>query len=364
VNGAGRERRTALDGIRALAVLAVIGFHAWPRAFPGGAVGVDAFFVLSGFLITTLLLDEHARGGGISLSRFYQRRALRLLPPLAVVLVVVSLAAALLLSDGGPTITGVVAAVTYSSDWVVALHGSGSLGLLGPTWSLAVEEQFYLLWPLLLMLLLRVGGRRAVLGFALAGVVGVAALRGVALSHGASFDRVYYAPDMRADSLLLGCGLAVLCASRLPVVVARALAWRRGAATLAGVAGMGCLAAMVFLPRFPVEPAPYGLTIAAVASALLIIGALSRSRLAALLGAAPLARIGTLSYAMYLWHVPVMAVWEHGFGVGPGLPRWVLVVVCTTGVSAASWVLVERRMAALRRRLGGDPGRARAAAAA
>ncbi len=165
-NGTSASRTAArlpgLDGLRALAVLAVIAFHEQLTAFPGGFLGVDVFFVLSGYLITDLLVAQWNRHGGLRLGSFWARRARRLLPALATMLVVVTAATAVIepgqLAALRPTL---LAAVTYSSNWWQALHHQSYFTLFGPPpplqhlWSLAIEEQFYLIWPLLLIAMLR-----------------------------------------------------------------------------------------------------------------------------------------------------------------------------------------------------------------
>src|SRR5580700_5306780 len=157
--GSGRTRWPALDGIRALAVLAVLCVHWHPSQFAGGFIGVDMFFVLSGFLITSVLLSEVRRTEIINLGHFYARRALRLLPALACMLIVVSLAVESipqLAPVRANAIGGLVWVVFYAGNWAIVT--GHNLGILTPTWSLSLEEQFYLLWPLaLLPLLPRIG---------------------------------------------------------------------------------------------------------------------------------------------------------------------------------------------------------------
>src|SRR5579862_1099054 len=154
----------ALDGLRAIAVLAVLGYHTWEGAFRGGWVGVDIFFVLSGYLITSILLAERDRRGTISFRQFYLRRALRLLPALVLCLAV----AIALAASQGPTLRDATtkeaaAATLYAANWWQVLRPHAPIGLLAHTWSLSVEEQFYLCWPLALSGLLALRGYRAVL---------------------------------------------------------------------------------------------------------------------------------------------------------------------------------------------------------
>src|SRR5438874_2564773 len=146
----------ALDGLRAVAVLAVFGFHATSSGVPGGYVGVDLFFVLSGFLITSLLLEERVRTGRVRLSWFYARRFLRLAPALVALLLCYVLCYGLWKGDRWPTaLKSAGLAAVYLSNWARSL-GVNDMGWVGHTWSLSVEEQFYLLWPPLLLLGFRV----------------------------------------------------------------------------------------------------------------------------------------------------------------------------------------------------------------
>jgi len=148
--------RPALDGIRGAAVLAVMLFHFGAPFDQGGFLGVDAFFVLSGFLITALLIEEWSRTGGIAFRRFYTRRALRLLPALFAMLLLVTVVVALIAPRDVQEATwrGTVVTLLYAANWQ-KVFSSQSVGLLGHTWSLSIEEQFYVLWPPLLLLLLR-----------------------------------------------------------------------------------------------------------------------------------------------------------------------------------------------------------------
>lgn len=160
--------RPELDGLRALAVIAVMLHHTFVDAAPSGHLGVDLFFVLSGFLITRLALEEHARTGSLDLRAFWRRRAYRLLPALLLALPIVLLWGWVI---GGQvreqTITGSWTSLLYVTNWARATGAIDTAGLMTHAWSLAIEEQFYLLWPLLLVWLLRRGGPRTVLALSL-----------------------------------------------------------------------------------------------------------------------------------------------------------------------------------------------------
>src|ERR1044071_207656 len=153
--------RRSLDGVRGVAVLAVLAVHTnhlgGASLLPGGSLGVDIFFVLSGFLITGLLIEEWSRSGSISLADFYRRRALRLVPALALMLLTLACVSAAVLSapEAEQTLRALPTAFLYLTDFAISLDGRAALGALRHTWSLAVEEQFYLLWPPLLLVALR-----------------------------------------------------------------------------------------------------------------------------------------------------------------------------------------------------------------
>ncbi|SNQ50235.1 Putative acyltransferase (fragment) [Frankia canadensis] len=205
--GGGLGRNPALDGLRALAVLCVLVFHM--DALPGGYLGVDVFFVLSGFLITGQLLAERDRAGEVSLIRFYVRRAYRLLPAFWL-LALVGLVAVVTGIDGragalGEFLGSLAASAMYVNNYVQVVRQSTGAGWLGHTWSLSAEEQFYLLWPLVLVALCRrprLARRLPVV--LLAGVAAVALWRNVLAAFGASATRMYFGLDTRADALLVG----------------------------------------------------------------------------------------------------------------------------------------------------------------
>jgi peptidoglycan/LPS O-acetylase OafA/YrhL len=276
----------ALDGLRGLAIVAVIAFHAFDAPL-GGFYGVDLFFVLSGFLITTLLLEEHDRVGGISLRDFYRRRAYRLLPGLFAVLATY---AALMVA--APTaLSQVAAGGLYAANFVIA---SGSHFLDGtpfvPYWSLAEEEQFYLLWPLVLVLLLqrRVRESRVAWALALLVIALVAYRSGLALA-GASATRLYYAPDTHADGLVLGCLFALLRRRGLRIP------------ELAGWLGLAVLLVAFALPSLTGGFA-FGLAPVSIAAALVTGAVLEQGRLSRCFSLRPLVWLGLISYSLYLWH--------------------------------------------------------------
>lgn len=224
---AGIGHLPALDGMRAVAVLTVMGFHATIPGFHGGRAGVDVFFVISGFLITSLLLGEEARRQRINIGDFYMRRLLRLYPALVTAIVVALVLAYLKIPifDASTrtfreTFIGVPFTLLYSLNVARAADWSSG-GFLGHTWSLAIEEQFYLVWPVVVVLVLR-SRSRAMLGWiALGCAISSAVLRLALDLGGVDSELLYNATFSHVDGIFGGCALAVLWYLR-PDMVARA----------------------------------------------------------------------------------------------------------------------------------------------
>jgi len=207
--------RPALDGLRAIFVLMVMASHTEMPFFRGGGLGVTGFFVLSGFLITSILVRERNDTGGINLKAFYARRALRLFPALFVLLAACAVCT-IAFSTGAKADAywqGIGWALAYVSNWPLAIYDelTAWIGLLGHTWSLAVEEQFYLTWPLILVALLSLKmKRRWLVGAALLLALASAIWRLVLYSNDVAVARLYYGTDTRAEALLIGCALGLL----------------------------------------------------------------------------------------------------------------------------------------------------------
>jgi peptidoglycan/LPS O-acetylase OafA/YrhL len=306
----------ALDGLRALAIAAVVGLHYWNVPEAGG-LGVDLFFCLSGFLITTLLLEEHAESGTISLKNFYVRRARRLFPALALLLVVY------LAATEGHGLRTVVLAGLYAGNIVRAFgHDPLLKSPLGHLWSLAQEEQFYLLWPAALVLLLRLRRNVAPIMLALL-FVAVTVWRAFLAHHGASAARLQFGPDLRADGMVAGCLLAFL-RTRISIrphdALTAVVVW-----TVATAAFLSLL-----LPDWQVYVRPTFNLCACV----LVAAAVSGTGLAEALSARPLVWLGKISYSLYLWHLPVLAA------VGRDHPWSAL--VAAVAVSWLSYRFVEQ----------------------
>jgi peptidoglycan/LPS O-acetylase OafA/YrhL len=272
----------ALDGLRGIAILLVIAFHYTGQPF-GGGYGVDLFFVLSGFLITTLLLEERVARGRISLGGFYARRARRLFPALAALLCAYLIYNAILGRNALTTVADY--GLYFGNIYFVVSHKADNTGL-GHLWSLAQEEQFYLLWPCLLLIAARV--RRPVYWIT-ALVLALVAYRFALILHGAGVNRLYRAPDTHSEGLLLGAGLAYL---RQQGFVAGEWAGKLGLA--------------LTIPPVVAGDWRIGLPVFELGAVLLVAAALSNTDLARGLSVRPLLWLGTLSYSLYLWHYPVL----------------------------------------------------------
>jgi peptidoglycan/LPS O-acetylase OafA/YrhL len=317
------ERWPALDGLRGMALLAVMGLHTAPAILPGGFLGVDLFFVLSGFLITYLLVRERQKFGSISLSGFYWRRALRLYPALWGLLLVTGLATLALGTHHDLDVfrRTVPSVVLYFFNWRLAHPTCPEItSSFQHLWSLAIEDQFYLVWPLLLagLLALRVR-RRYILALVLAAVLAPNFLRmGLAPPHGAAntalvLRRIYVGTDSRADSLFAGCFVGLLAGWGLGPKTKRGLALLRWAAwPAAGVVLFHFLAGTLVPGTKMLNYFYYrgGFTIVAISVAL-VIAALIWSpppRMARFLEAPGLRWVGAVSYGAYLWNYPLVGV--------------------------------------------------------
>jgi peptidoglycan/LPS O-acetylase OafA/YrhL len=297
----------ALDGVRAIAVLLVLGINSLIPFVKGGYIGVDIFFVLSGFLITALLTSEWAASGAISLPRFYARRALRLLPALAFLLLVMCGYAVLRQSATEAHITyrESVWVLFYYANWMLTrLHEVGSLD---HAWSLSVEEQFYIAWPLLLLLMLRSSlSRRQMLGILATAAAAAALWRGWLWHEGTNYLRLYYGTDTRADALLVGCIAGLIFSwDLLPHTPAAAVSLRRLA--LVALGGLSIVSVSTPVDSSLVYRGGFTLIALAAGTLLLAITA-GRNSLGGWLQARPLTWIGRISYSLYLWHYPVFHV--------------------------------------------------------
>ena len=328
----------ALDGVRALAVLAVIAHHAkLGGVVGGGVVGVETFFVLSGFLITTLLLEERWRDTRISILRFYARRAFRLFPALGAVVIVIVVYAAI---RGEATTLGATPFVVgYSANWAQA--GGRNLGLFTHTWSLAIEEQFYVIWPLVVALLLRCARPLAALGGVALGLGAVSTVARIAIwLDTRSVVRVRGGFDTRAAGLLFGAAVAVARFAASPRRRAQiAHIVPRFATAAAAVLAVICTTA-INVDRWGYT---WGLTVVQISALVIIVTAVTApgSWPSRVLSARPLPAIGRISYGLYLWHFPVFLVVRHRIHMSQ--PMATLVGLgASFALAYASFVLVEQ----------------------
>jgi peptidoglycan/LPS O-acetylase OafA/YrhL len=356
-------RRPALDGVRALAVAAVLLHHARVPGLGGGWLGVDVFFVLSGFLITSLLLAEADATGRVALRRFWARRARRLLPALFAVLLAVAAYAAWVAPQTTRARLGgdALATLAYVANWRFVVEGTSYFeqyadpSPLLHTWSLAVEEQFYLVWPLLAVLAVAAARRRrlersaAVWLVVGAGALASAVLAVVLTGTPEGLGRAYYGTDVRAQELLAGALLALWAARRgwwtaTPATGGAA----RGARLRAQVPGLAGLAALGAGLAVAGDPLPFlhagGLLAVSAAAAALVAAAASPrpSVVQRLLATPPLVGLGTISYGVYVWHWPLFVLLTPArLGLG-GAALAVLRIGVTIAVAAASYRLLER----------------------
>lgn len=338
-----------LTGLRGVAIAMVLLFHAFPHRLTGGFLGVDVFFALSGFLITALLLSEWDTCGRISYAGFYGRRFFRLYPALLALLIVVSAVSAL--TNWAPhTISGAWAVLTYRSNLVLA-SGGHFPAILEHTWSLALEEQFYVIWPVVLLLLLKtVRQPKAIM--AITGLLGLGSSLvrlGLDLAgHGQQM--LYYAPWTHADPILYGC-LAGQLFVWGPAIGRRP---RRFCEALGLTAGMVLILLVVRLRTSAPFTYRAGIALAGIASALLIwsLGQQAGGPLSRILRASALVRLGVISYSVYLWHYPVL-VWvhEHVRGATP-IPQ-LLGLGLSVVFGELSYRFVEQPWLAMKRRLPG-----------
>ena len=301
--------RPELDGLRGIAVILVMLSHSGIAR--GGFIGVDIFFVLSGFLITALLLEEYDREGHVNLKKFYIRRALRLLPALYLLLAVFAVFA--LVTKQGHDLTKAARSALfcflYVADYAKAL-GFTTLGELGHIWSLAVEEQFYLVWPLLLICMLKLVSRRKTLGVIVLLIAGIAVQRSL-LWDGSEqkATRISFAFDTRMDALLVGCAIGLLAEWGH-------LAVSRGGVRLLRALGLVCIAPLaVKAASNPGILDSRGLAYTSLLIQALLIGVVvagvlvsPQTKVVRVLKIPALVWVGRVSYGLYLWHYLIVSV--------------------------------------------------------
>ncbi|MEV2910975.1 acyltransferase family protein [Paenibacillus larvae] len=358
-----RRFMSGLDGLRALAVLAVIIYHLNPDWLPGGFFGVGMFFVLSGYLVTDLLMARRIQTGSFCLKDFWVSRIRRLVP--AVLVMLTTVVAWITLTDPSRLVSlrgDVVSTMLYANNWWLIFHQVSYFESFGPPspflhlWSLAVEGQFYLVWPLLLAVMIRLKFRRIyLLGVLTTGIVLSALLMGLYYEPGTDPSRVYYGTDTRVFALLIGALLAILWPSRR--LSDKISASARRILDITGTVSLGLLLYLLWSVG-EYDPFVYRgglLILSAVTAVLIAVLAHPAPRLGKWLSWKPLTWIGVRSYGIYLWHYPVIiltnpVVNTNGFNAG----RAVLQVTASILLAALSWRYIEEpiRRGALRRAWG------------
>ncbi|HEX5370384.1 MAG TPA: acyltransferase family protein [Dehalococcoidia bacterium] len=332
-----------LDGLRALAVIAVLIYHGRTSWLPGGYLGVEVFFVISGFIITRSLLNEWQDRGRINLGAFWLRRARRLLPAVFMVIAATMAYALAFQPDIVASLrSDALAALLYVTNWHLIMGGQSYFdsfarpSMLRHLWSLAVEEQFYLIWPPILFVGLSTIRRWGVFGLVIGGVA--ASAIGVALIYTSSGDttRIYYGTDTRAAGLLAGAALALLLAARRTGTASVS----RWLLTLVGVASLaGLVAAAFWLDEGQAWLYEGGFLAVSLTTCVAIFAATRTNPFSRIMGALPLRWVGLRSYGIYLWHWPIyMLVWPDQ----PTMLQFLGLTAVVFVVAALSYALVEQ----------------------
>lgn len=353
-----------LDGLRAIAVLLVIVYHFWPTVLPGGMIGVDIFFVISGFLITSLLLREGALNGRIALGSFWVRRARRLLPAIALMILVLGPVSLIVGGDIQVNLgRQLLGAATFSSNWISIFAGNDYFAQTSPElftnfWSLAVEEQFYVLWPLLIVASGLLLGRRW-RHFSAIMVLGILASLGVAaflLMNGTPISRIYYGTDTHLYGLLLGALLAFARPWSLYPPMGKKALYRVAqpfgliAFTRVMVSWLSLFALIpyaILVPESAPGAIPWGLFGASLLALGVVQGMLpdmlagASEALRRLLNFAPLRWVGERSYGLYLWHWPLAVVMHYVLGADRSPLVNVGVLVATFAIAEMSYRWIE-----------------------
>lgn len=339
-----------LDGLRTLAVFAVIIYHLNVKWAPGGLLGVSIFFVLSGYLITDLLTAEWSRKGTIDLKGFWVRRIRRLLPAMVVMMAAVVTWVTLFSPTFMPSLKGdAISSLLYINNWYLIFHQVSYFDKFGPSsplghlWSLAVEEQFYLLWPLLLIIGLRLAPRRGKMFIMILGAMTISALAMLLLYQpGSDPSRVYYGTDTRAFSLLMGAALSIVWPSRkLSNQVTRL-----SRNTLDGI-GAFCLIIILIMigttGEYDSFLYPWGfLLLSLVTAAAIAVIAHPASLTGRILGYKPMKWLGARSYGIYLWHYPVIVLTSPlGGEDGSHVFRSIIQIAASLILASLSYKFIE-----------------------
>jgi peptidoglycan/LPS O-acetylase OafA/YrhL len=351
--------RPPLTGFRAVALSTVLVYHSNFKTWPGSWIAIQMFFVLSGFLITAMLAGEGDRNGRVSLKGFYARRAARLLPPLVLSIALLAIYVSFVhVADASQRVWGdSAAAMFYYADYRQAFGHAPFFGYFAQTWSLSVEEQFYVIWSVLLVLSVKLHRRWLAYGFAVGGFL---------LSTGdrlwliyraphfndAVFTRVYYAFDTRSDAIFFGCILGLLATDGF------LSGWRRWSARVLAVGATVSIAFMIWIlynaPLFQEKMVVWWIPATTLASAVIIVYFVicPRGIGSRLMGWAPFVFLGDLTYTLYLVHFPVYLALQPGSD-GTHWSYWPTEVVRLAiifAIAIASWFLIEKPLTGWRQR--------------
>ena len=345
-----------IDGLRAIAVLAVIAYHSGITRFSGGFLGVEIFFVISGYLITALLLGEYESNQRIDIKRFWNRRARRLFPALIAYIGGATALAYLTARDVIPTKGEILSAFGYIYNWfsifqdVSYTDGFERKNFFHHLWSLAVEEQFYLFWPLLLWGLLSLAGKRLTFALVIAGIIGSSVLRWSLYEPFSDPLRVYYGTDTRASALLIGAAVAFMWrpwqsdkpAITTPNALSKTLIFVVGSASVAGLIWANMHYAL-FYPNIDSLFRGGMLITSALTALVIVVSVTPQSVLSKILGIRPMQWIGKRSYGLYLWHWPVFQLTRPRVDVDiDGWQLFLIRIVVTLIIVEISYQFIER----------------------
>jgi peptidoglycan/LPS O-acetylase OafA/YrhL len=335
--------RPELDGLRGISILLVYLHHLYRPLAPAGFLGVDIFFVLSGFLITSLLVEEWDQKGEISLKNFYIRRALRLMPAVFLLILVLALLSFVVDKKSAIQIrNGIWLTLSYISNWFFAHGYFLKSNPLSVTWSLAIEEQFYLTWPLFLTLALKSNLQRRWILSVLALIIAAIPLRTwILLEQGIDIHRLYYGADTRAYGLSIGCLVGLLVTWNL---LPHSKGFRIFTNFMAAMGVIFFAYSMFFASWNLLFSGGFALVSLSVAFSLIVVMLYPPKFALAILGFTPLVWIGRISYGLYLWHWTVYWFIVHKKALAFATPfiQWVAMVVLSLSLPALSYHFVEK----------------------
>lgn len=336
----------ALDGVRGIAVIAVVLFHALVPGFGGGFIGVDIFFVLSGFLITTLLVRDIDRVGRIDFGKFYRHRAFRILPPLVAALLAFVAFALWRGLSAKDILRETLPPMLFVTNWLRAARYEFPV-YFAHTWSLSIEEQFYLVWPIAVAVLCRMRSRSWCAVVVLTMALGLELYRTYLFSISYTIDGLYNRTDLRSDGLLIGAALAFAWSADSASSVHRLMrvtgtGWPVAAGVLAAICLTQTATSVLMLS--------VGYSAASIASGVLIVAVVAkRSRvLNGVLGWPPLRAIGAISYGLYIYH---WALFTAFYYCGVSDWRTYIGIPASLALATVSYLGMERPLLRLRRRL-------------